>query len=317
MREELDTNYVEERKRILQKRAYRKMRRRRKRIKVIKRVLLFLCLLFCIKTGWNYVKELPLGNSLVSDKGQSPVNRKISDQKLTKPQAYSDSEVQAKLKRLSNTSTKYREIYQDMDQYPIELLAALCSNSEMLGFVSGYKEADHNTNSEFTKEELKESFPLLLQWDKRWGYSDYGNSCIGLAGCAPTCISMVALELVGDQDATPDEVAAYAQREGYYIEGTGTSWSLMTEGALHFGIDGKELSLDRSTVLEQLQTGHPIICSMSPGDFTTQGHFIVLAGVQDGKIIVNDPNSRKRSSMLWDYDTLAGQIKNLWGYTKK
>ena len=51
---------------------------------------------------------------------------------------------------------------------------------------------------------------------------------------------------------------------------------------------------------------------MRPGDFTTQGHFIVLVGGEDGKIIVNDPNSKERSSLLWEYDTLAGQIKNLW-----
>ena len=54
---------------------------------------------------------------------------------------------------------------------------------------------------------------------------------------------------------------------------------------------------------------------MRPGDFTTTGHFIVLAGVEDGKIRVNDPNSVKRSEELWDYETLEYQINNLWAYT--
>jgi hypothetical protein len=54
---------------------------------------------------------------------------------------------------------------------------------------------------------------------------------------------------------------------------------------------------------------------MRPGDFTTSGHFIVLTGEADGKITVCDPNSRQRSEALWDYETLAPQIKNLWAYT--
>lgn len=57
-----------------------------------------------------------------------------------------------------------------------------------------------------------------------------------------------------------------------------------------------------------------MICSMKPGDFTTQGHFIVLAGTEDGKIRVHDPNSRVRSETLWEYGRLQSQINNLWAF---
>jgi len=299
------------------KRVNAKRRRKRKRIRQIKRGLLFVGLLLCIVIAWDFAQELFPGNLLASDVGVSRTSENESYHNLTEPKAYSDSEISENLKELAQTSKEYREIYDNIDLYPDDLLAALCSNSEMLEFVSGYLNADSNTNGEFTSEELEESFPLLMQWDDRWGYDYYGDDCIGLVGCAPTCMSMVVLGLTKDKDATPDQVAAYAQKEGYYIQGTGTSWSLMTEGALHFGIEGNELSLNESTVLKELQAGHPIICSMRPGDFTTQGHFIVLIGVQDGKIIVNDPNSKKRSGVLWDYDTLARQIKNLWVFLRK
>lgn len=68
-------------------------------------------------------------------------------------------------------------------------------------------------------------------------------------------------------------------------------------------------------VTRALKNGQPIICSVGPGDFTTSGHFIVLVGMEDGKIRVNDPNRHSTSSQLWDYDTLAGQINNLWAYS--
>ena len=119
-----------------------------------------------------------------------------------------------------------------------------------------------------------------------------------------------------DESDTTVAVAAYAADAGYYQKGTGTSWSIMTEGCEHYGIHGTQLSLDRDVIMKHLDAGEPIICSMRPGNFTTAGHFIVLFKEVDGKIMVNDPNSKSRSKILWDYDTLEGQIKNLWGFTK-
>lgn len=91
----------------------------------------------------------------------------------------------------------------------------------------------------------------------------------------------------------------------------------MTEGSRSFDVKGKEIALDETVVMKHLRKGRPIICSVGPGDFTKEGHFIVLAGVQEGKIIVNDPNSKKRSNRLWTYENIEGQIKNLWVFQKR
>ena len=155
----------------------------------------------------------------------------------------------------------------------------------------------------------------MLQWDQRWGYVSYGSSDIALSGCAPTCLSMVIVGLTGNHNATPNKIAKYAQDNGYYLKGTGTSWSLLTEGASYLGVEGREISLSKKTVQTALQQGQPIICSVGPGDFTTEGHFIVLTGMKYGKIKVNDPNCIRRSC-LWDYEVLEPQIKNLWAYCR-
>lgn len=94
--------------------------------------------------------------------------------------------------------------------------------------------------------EHAENYPLFLQWDERWGYAAYGSSSIGISGCGPTCLSMVVYGLTDNAMATPDKVARYSEEQGYYIEGTGTSWDLMTTGAASFGVTGEELSLDGS-----------------------------------------------------------------------
>ena len=42
-------------------------------------------------------------------------------------------------------------------------------------------------------------------------------------------------------------------------------------------------------------------------------HFIVIAGMDaDGKLIINDPNSRARSEKTWDYYLIYDQIDTMW-----
>ena len=213
------------------------------------------------------------------------------------------------------TDPKVREVVAHKDQYPEELIELLENNAETADFVLGYPEKKDTAPAETIGDVTQGEIPLLLQWDERWGYAYYADDMIAVNGCGPTAIAMVAAGLTGDNTVTPYKVAQFSAGNGYYAGDSGTSWSLMTEGAQQFGIYGEEMGLSEDEVFSALENGHPIICSMRPGEFTTTGHFIVLTGVEDGKIRVNDPNSRVRSGKLWDYSRLEYQINNLWVYT--
>ncbi len=210
---------------------------------------------------------------------------------------------------------KVREIMANKDQYPEQLIELLKSNEETVDFVFDYLEKKDTTPADTVGEVVQGQIPLLLQWDERWGYAFYADDMIAVNGCGPTAIAMVAAGLTGDNTVTPYKVAQFSAENGYYAGDSGTSWTLMTDGAQQFGIYGEEMGLSEGEVFSALENGHPIICSMRPGDFTTTGHFIVLTGIEDGKIRVNDPNSRVRSERLWDYSKLEYQINNLWVYT--
>lgn len=187
------------------------------------------------------------------------------------------------------------------------------SNPDAAEFVQDYPEyiGTHQT-IDLSKEARSGEIPLLLQWDKRWGYEKYGSSVIGITGCGPTCLSMVAIGLTGDASADPLTVANYSEQHGYYAKGSGTSWTLISEGSSHFGLTPQELPLDRHRMESALDEGHPIILSMGAGDFTTTGHYIVLTGYDSEGFTVHDPNSPTRSRQKWSYDTICGQIRNIW-----
>ena len=210
---------------------------------------------------------------------------------------------------------KVREIMANKERYPEQLIELLQNNEETADFVFDYPEKKDTAPADTVGEVVQGQVPLLLQWDERWGYAFYADVMIAVNGCGPTAIAMVAAGLTGDNTVTPYKVAQFSAGNGYYAGDSGTSWSLMTEGAQQFGIYGEEMGLSEDEVFSALENGHPIICSMRPGDYTTTGHFIVLTGVEDGKIRVNDPNSRVRSGKLWDYSRQEYQINNLWVFT--
>lgn len=223
--------------------------------------------------------------------------------------------IQERLEKLSKQDPRINYIIDNYDNYPEQLIDMLSRNMEMYDFVIKYPNKQGKVYSDNVGKIQKGTIPLLLQWDERWGYANYGDSNIAISGCGPTALSMVITGLTGDNSITPYVVAKFSEENGYYLKDTGTSWYLMTEGVKKLGINGKEISLSKGVIFQALKKGHPIICSMRKGDFTTTGHFIVLAGIKDEKIIVNDPNSKARSNLLWDYERLEYQIKNLWEFS--
>ena len=96
-----------------------------------------------------------------------------------------------KIKELSRWFPALTFVYQNEKKYPLELLLSGAGNPEMTDFLYGYLTSDGSTDGHFTEEEQPEDFPLLLQWDIRWGYMPYGtNGTVGSSGCGPACLSM-------------------------------------------------------------------------------------------------------------------------------
>lgn len=211
-----------------------------------------------------------------------------------------------------------RENKLSINDYPAELLELLKANPETEEFVLNYPLLK-NKDTVVDLGELRNSkkVPLLMQWDTRWGYRRYGDNVMGISGCGPTCLSMVAVYLLSDTAKDPAWMANFSTKNGYCVPGNGTSWTLMSEGAGKLGLKAEELPLDKNRMVRELEAGNPIICVMGPGDFTTTGHYIVLTGMKDEKFTVNDPNSAQRSKQLWSYEQISGQIRNIWAFSKK
>lgn len=200
--------------------------------------------------------------------------------------------------------------------YPKGVIELLDKNEETVQFVEDYGKKKDGPNADtvgsgYTKGQI----PLLLQWDERWGYAPYGTSIVAVSGCGPTCLSMVVSGLTGDWSVTPAKVAAYGSENGFVDENNNTYWRFMEEAPSNWNVSARELPLVEQQVAAELQAGHPVICSVGPGDFTDNGHFIVLTGYNNGELTINDPFSQKNSSRTWKFTEIQDQIAAMWVYS--
>ena len=196
------------------------------------------------------------------------------------------------LGELYKKNPETKEIILNREKYSDDLLTWLFDHQEALQWVIDYPEQSARSEEELSAQGLQavdlkdyriqNHIPVYFQWSEVWGYASYGSENIGMGGCGPTSLSMVATGLTGNTSFTPKYVADMSVNMGYYVDGVGTDWTLMTAGASELGINSAQLTnWSEDTLKSELSAGHPIICSMGPGDFTNQGHFIVLSGLTE------------------------------------
>ena len=204
-------------------------------------------------------------------------------------------------------------IADNLDIYTEDAVKTALGGAEKLDFalLMPFRPADESGLSAVISAE-EGGLPYLVQYDTRWAYHGYGSSVMGITGCGPTCLSMAAIGLAGDADATPARVADYAEAAGHYVPGAGTAWTLFTTGAAAFGLEGEMVEPDESVMKTALDEGKVLVASMLPGDFTTSGHFILIVDHGLFGFNVYDPNSLELSRKTWRFDDLAGQIAQLW-----
>lgn len=235
-----------------------------------------------------------------------------------------DEDVVASLESQAEGNAKLISIINDADVLAFQgeetqrTLLKLAANEPLsYDFVLGINERYPSDTAQAYQEPVTVgSVPLLLQWDTRWGYTEYSSAPLGVSGCCPTTLSMVYMGLTGKTDKTPSDMAMLARERGYETENLGTIASFLVDCAADVGLYGEQFAPDASMLTDYLEAGWPVIINVGKGDFTETGHFIVACGIaDDGGIVVNDPYSPTRSSRTWFADVLVSQAMGMYAFS--
>lgn len=145
------------------------------------------------------------------------------------------------------------------------------------------------------------------QMDERYADKPYGTDHIGRSGCGPTAMAIVVSSLTNDY-VDPARMAEWAYQNGYWCKGSGSYHSLIPGAATAWGLPLTGCGVSEpQRIIDALSDGKLVVAIMAKGHFTKSGHFIVLRGVKDGKIMVADPGSYNRSGQLWDLSIILNE----------
>ncbi len=146
------------------------------------------------------------------------------------------------------------------------------------------------------------------QGDAAWWKLPYGTSTIKKSGCGPTSMAICISTFTGKK-VTPRMTCDWAGKHGYYQAGSGSLHSVIPDLAKHYKLKCKGVGQSKKEVIKALKSGKLVVALMGPGHFTDGGHFIVLTGIQNGKITVADCGSRKRTKQTWSLDLIVNESK--------
>ena len=152
------------------------------------------------------------------------------------------------------------------------------------------------------------------QTEEPWAQVRFSGTTIRSSGCGPVCMAMVVSTLTG-QTVTPAQVAEFTEESGLYVPGRGTSHSLPSMAAGHWGLSVRRVHKSRmEEVKYALQEGAlaVVICKEYSITGSGSGHYIVLTGVtREGYFTIADPASRERSGRLYSVDTIRSYARDL------
>ena len=129
------------------------------------------------------------------------------------------------------------------------------------------------------------------QADSRWAnklYTSTNNTSQTMksSGCGPTAAAIVVSSSIGN--ILPPVMADLFVENGFRTPNNGTSWSAFPFIANYFAFNNYEYTTDINTALSYLRKGYYIIASCGNGLFTTNGHYIVLVGINNNTLSIYD-----------------------------
>ena len=184
-------------------------------------------------------------------------------------------------------------------------LSLFLGDSMFQGLPDGYTSITSLGNVRFTDGQTEVVY--FNQLDERYSNMPYGTDDIGGYGCGPTAMSIVVSSLTSET-VDPIAMARWSYENGYWCSKSGSYHSLIPAAAKEWGLNIEGCSASEGQkIVDALSNGKLVVAIMLKGHFTSSGHFIVLRGVKDGKILVADPASYDRSSMEWDLSIILNE----------
>lgn len=166
---------------------------------------------------------------------------------------------------------------------------------------------------------------VYYQTDPKWANHPYAvkgeNATVGGSGCGPSCAAMLIETLTG-KTYTPKDACDWSLAHGYKALNQGTYYTYFAAQFKACGINCWQLSWTNTyhnpksaihmKAFKYLEDGCYLIALMKKGLWTSGGHFVLVYGLKDGKVYINDPASTKEARTKGDYNQFVNEVAYYW-----
>ena len=221
MREDRKRAEQRQKKMARRKREVRKMKRKLYKAGILAAAGIIVLAVILMLCGSGSAKKSAKKTSSAKTKtetSEETVKKTPEEIESEKIQEVLDSDsYKDQLTELYKKHPETKEIILNREKYSDELLSWLFDHEEALQWVIDYPEQSVRSEEELSAQGLQavdlkdyriqNHIPVYFQWSEVWGYASYGSENIGMGGCGPTSLSMVATGLTGNTSFTPKYVA--------------------------------------------------------------------------------------------------------------
>lgn len=161
------------------------------------------------------------------------------------------------------------------------------------------------------------NIPLIIQTSPQWRELPYGNTGsrqMHENGCAIVTLAMTKSYL-DNRDVTPKDILSWAGEE--YFTPDGTSWQIFQDFTIENDYHLENFGNNFENAMVATKEGKPVIISVGEGQFTEEGHFIIVRGYdeENGLVYINDPNDdleKAFSMQAIDEEVIINEGLNYW-----
>lgn len=206
-------------------------------------------------------------------------------------------------------ATMMQEIAAHADRVSDERLLTLAlTEPTAVEFVAAFaSEKGAPTNSErYATDVSRGVYPLLYNWDTRWGYVPFGNSVLGITGSGPTSFAMAYMGLLGKNDKSPADFAAMVTESGATSDAYGATADFFLNKSEGLGLSAREYTPSAENLTDVLDSGVVVMVQLKEGTFGDRGHWALVVDENlDGSVNVYDPTSSGNTEHPWAAASVA------------
>lgn len=225
------------------------------------------------------------------------------------------SELTDRITAQLDSNEQFANIAINADKLDDERLVELALDEPTaIAYVAGFLQNDApKTQKTFNDPVSVGTYPMIYNWDTRWGYAPYGSSYVGLTGSGVTSFAMACIGLTGRTDVTPATLAELSTETNTVSETYGTSAEFFMQQAQSLGMEIEEYTPAPDLLPDLLDQGTVVLLQLREGTITDHAHWALAVGENlDGSIILQDPTNTSVNDHSWNASTLAGASEHFY-----